>query len=448
MQPCSKVNSQFVKRFTEGQIGVNRKKIVFYQGIDIESPKITNGWPTIDERERLLLAIRYKESVDYVDFMMKRIKKNIIAWQEGKGHEIIYPSMLQLIINWALVDVEGGRPCKINEVEVVETLLGVAEWAQEGKGRMRKRREEQLPINNKKKKVAKGGKPFSLIEFVEALEKKLVEIAELRTEDVLRDYGLMSPSHDPIRSPSLAGKGGAFVPDDLTFPVNMVMGNVHLRAFMYMLQNEHWWGEQMKEYQTLLKEAPYEMRRNPGMWEEAKYDFFKVEGPVQQRIEEITCGSFLVSREPWRMEAYRDAMHRFDRLVDRAQVDWNDVFSPYYSSATQGELLGGLNLWELCIITRWPRWNIATKHRLAEVYFPTEDNMRAEERKTCPSKWLKEERRCERCESRRWRSTIEDGSCEHLERHPGGRKWEPTGPGSPQEPSEVGRIMEKSARDA
>jgi len=31
---------------------------------------------------------------------------------------------------------------------------------------------------------------------------------------------------------------GVFVLDDLTFHVNMVMGSVHLQAFMSMLQNE------------------------------------------------------------------------------------------------------------------------------------------------------------------------------------------------------------------
>eukprot|EP01018_Ginkgo_biloba_P018566 Gb_16818 [translate_table: standard] len=60
---------------------------------------------------------------------------------------------------------------------------------------------------------------------------------------------------------------GFLAPKELTFPVNMVMGSVHIRAFMSTLQVERWRGEQTIKYQNLLKEAPYEIRRNPGDWE-------------------------------------------------------------------------------------------------------------------------------------------------------------------------------------
>jgi len=68
---------------------------------------------------------------------------------------------------------------------------------------------------------------------------------------------------------------GALIPINLTFLINMVMGRIHLREFMSILYNEHWWGEKM-EYKILLKEAPYEMHRNLRMWEDAYYDFPKV----------------------------------------------------------------------------------------------------------------------------------------------------------------------------
>lgn len=47
---------------------------------------------------RILAAIKYREPVDFAEFVWKRIKKNITFWQEGKEHEIIYPRLIQLLI--------------------------------------------------------------------------------------------------------------------------------------------------------------------------------------------------------------------------------------------------------------------------------------------------------------------------------------------------------------
>ena len=47
----------------------------------------------------ILVVIKYREPVDFVEFIWRKIEWNNIFWQEGKEHEIIYPNLIQLIIN-------------------------------------------------------------------------------------------------------------------------------------------------------------------------------------------------------------------------------------------------------------------------------------------------------------------------------------------------------------
>eukprot|EP01018_Ginkgo_biloba_P034550 Gb_35429 [translate_table: standard] len=154
----------------------------------------------------------------------------------------------------------------------------------------------------------------SRTEFVEALEEKWMEIARLQIEDVLRDYNFMSPTHDPIRSPLVAGEGGESQFFDFvhsmyefhSFPLNEeTLGRgessvvqpqeddriseienlkklkeeeeyrVQLEKGITNKDNEHWRGEQMRQYQDLLQKTPYQICRNTGMWPEQVGNFPK-----------------------------------------------------------------------------------------------------------------------------------------------------------------------------
>eukprot|EP01018_Ginkgo_biloba_P028604 Gb_32874 [translate_table: standard] len=107
---------------------------------------------------RILAAIKYGELVDFPDFMKKRIERNIILWQEGKEYEIIYPG------NLGGNPLEGGSKFSRREVEKEE-------------------RESSYDREIEKIKAQ-----------AEELKEKRVEMALLRTEEVLRRQGLGSPT--------------------------------------------------------------------------------------------------------------------------------------------------------------------------------------------------------------------------------------------------------------
>eukprot|EP01018_Ginkgo_biloba_P008842 Gb_01431 [translate_table: standard] len=151
--------------------------------------------------------------------------------------------------------------------------------------------DKQLLINKKKKKMAErvrspqlavdlaGESQFS--DFVRHMLEipSSKDIAYLKNDDevLIKLYEVASPLDKNLLAEAFMTR--AFVPDDLTFLVNM-----------------------MEEYKTLLKEAPYEMRRNPRM------------------TKELNRNNFLVAREPWRIEVYQNALHRSDRLANRIKV--------------------------------------------------------------------------------------------------------------------------------
>eukprot|EP01018_Ginkgo_biloba_P020354 Gb_41509 [translate_table: standard] len=198
---------------------------------------------------------------------------------------------------------------------------------------------------------------------------------------------------------------GFLVSDDLTFPINMVMGSVHIRAFMSSLQSERWRGEQITKYKSLLKEAPYEMRRNPGDWvlppptlerafkEIHEYYLGELGGPEAyverlrelvmewhsnkhelwhksvayiQRMNEVQKDACLVTWEPWRIEIH--VLQRFLKDIGEnnlvCKTGWLGI--PHNSEATRGELPGAQDLRDVMYhntLTQAKRQNLASMRK-------------------------------------------------------------------------------------
>eukprot|EP01018_Ginkgo_biloba_P001371 Gb_37389 [translate_table: standard] len=177
----------------------------------------------------------------------------------------------------------------------------------------------------------------------------------------------------------------ALVPNDLTFLANMVMGSVHLRAFMSMPQNEQWRDEQMQQYQILLREAPYEIRKNLEAWEEPLGDilqaFTEIHNYHLYRAYAMTNKIKAVGSN-WIGTLYYPSLI-FQPLVKNVgepslayQVGmW--LGAPHNSEAIWGELPGGRNLQEVydyfvALNPARDTWSIIQ----SEVTYPTKDSMR------------------------------------------------------------------------
>eukprot|EP01018_Ginkgo_biloba_P038562 Gb_09909 [translate_table: standard] len=353
-----KMIAQFVKKFKEGK---TKKALEGAKGEGIPRAKLLDPWKGVAAiiggnllnnahltnmfvlALRLLLAIRNKEPIDYVDFTMKRIEKNTIAWQEGKEHEIIYPSMLQLIINQTMDDAEGAGPSKLIEVEATETLLVESfekQLTQAGPKRekveIRYRKSQQLMRTLQNHLKIERAHNTKLEEKLNDYKGKLDAADEAINELVVEKKNLQKESNDVALIFQIKIRQ---LEDGLNKAVEVRYQLADCRApsitYAIDLQGEV---AQMKESQTLLKEATYEIRKN-------LRDVGRVEDPIQQKIDEISHDNFLVAREPWRMEVYRNATHRSERLTERIKATgpkWIGTIEE-----TQGELPRGLNLREV-----------------------------------------------------------------------------------------------------
>eukprot|EP01018_Ginkgo_biloba_P005289 Gb_27620 [translate_table: standard] len=110
--------------------------------------------------------------------MLKKVERKIIFWQEGKKHEIIYPSILQLIINH-VVDKEKKKKQKLKDKYKLSKILCKELRAQ--------LEAQELEFE---KCIAK---------FSTTLEEKRIEIALLCIEETLKEYGLTSLLLDTVR---------------------------------------------------------------------------------------------------------------------------------------------------------------------------------------------------------------------------------------------------------
>eukprot|EP01018_Ginkgo_biloba_P028694 Gb_34260 [translate_table: standard] len=186
-----------------------------------------------------------------------------------------------------------------------------------------------------------------------------LEYAYLENDE--RTFVKLYEAADPEKKNLLAKMflAGAIVPEDRTFPINMVMESVHIRAFMSTLQNEKWRGDQLRQYQMLQRNSAYDIQRNPGqgpemgenvqafleMHELYLKDFRGAEGylqklkgslvewqtqkrqlwdqsvtPVEQRIKQLKHDAYLVERESWNPDVYSNARHRVDALANKVRA--------------------------------------------------------------------------------------------------------------------------------
>eukprot|EP01018_Ginkgo_biloba_P019387 Gb_22811 [translate_table: standard] len=130
------------------------------------------------------------------------------------------------------------------------------------------------------------------MEFAEALEKKRVEIAQLRIEDVLRDYGLTSLGHDLVRSPPLGGKGGELKDVYKRKGMDYLSGKERLRENLIILWG--WWSpwkrrleEKLKDYKGRLDVAEEFINKIVGEKEKLQAEYDEIALTFQVRIKEL-----------------------------------------------------------------------------------------------------------------------------------------------------------------
>eukprot|EP01018_Ginkgo_biloba_P026964 Gb_02293 [translate_table: standard] len=364
-------------------------------GILLNSRHLTNLFaPAL----QILVTIKYQESVDFAEFILKKVERNIIFWQEGKEHEIIYLGILQLIINQALSKAKKESIEKSLRT-VAETLLDMAKGSKVAEKKGKKRKAKMLAGGQQKKrkptKYLQQVPPKELemekyrAEFPATLEEKGIEIALLRTENTLKEYGLASPIQDLVRSPRIGEEESKPPSPDLlhdihdSFPktskreedlsgqkedktmeieslrvkleecrIDPGEKNLIAEAFMTgaFVSNELTFLVNM----TLMREASYEIHWNPVAWEDPFENLQKAFVDIHEYYLKEFGGAEVY------VEKLRDSVmewhsnkaqmwNQFIEFIQKRIIYWLGPWlgTPHNSEATQGELPGRCNLREV-----------------------------------------------------------------------------------------------------
>eukprot|EP01018_Ginkgo_biloba_P001048 Gb_21471 [translate_table: standard] len=373
-------------------------------GILLNNQHLTNLFgPSL----RILAAIKYRELVDFANFILKKIERNIIIWQEGKEHEIIYLGILQLIINQALSGTKRKESVEEPLMEATKTLLDVAEGSQEAErspllgdeggkspspdfmhesfsipkvfeggedilGQMQDRAVEIETLRRAQEKediMAQTEKDFEVriektLDIMNSFEKKLTlevpakeqvetrlremqrlikvlqnDITDLviklrQTEDRLNKVVELGYQLTNCRAPNcvyaMVFKEG-LLRFQLKTMINLGAWEEPLENLQYAFIDIH--NIYLKKfggaiiYVEKLRDSVLEWHaKKQQLWNQAAKS-------IQRRTNELGKDSFLIAREPWRLDVSSNAKYRADAMVNKIKAEGpNWIGTLYYPS--------------------------------------------------------------------------------------------------------------------